>query len=202
MENIGVSEDHLDPRIRRTRQMLRTALVSLLKEKPFDEISVQDISERSTVNRATFYDHYADKSALVEDLVRQQFLTFIQSREVHYDGSCPFALRKVILSLCDFLIQIHGPCQQKQRHFEPFVQTTIQGVLEQLLLEGFQNRLSEESIQPVFAATAASWAIYGATLRWLYEENRVSPEIFTESIFAFLAPIFALPIEEPVHSES
>ena len=34
--------------------------------KPFDEISVQDIAEAATVNRATFYDHYTDKYSLLE----------------------------------------------------------------------------------------------------------------------------------------
>ena len=56
----------IDPRIRRTRQMLFQAFQDLLAEKTFDLISVQDIAERSTLNRATFYDHFTDKFALLE----------------------------------------------------------------------------------------------------------------------------------------
>src|SRR5271157_3832447 len=56
----------LDPRIRRTRRSLQDALEKLLSEKDFDEISVHDISETATLNRATFYDHYTDKFALLE----------------------------------------------------------------------------------------------------------------------------------------
>ena len=55
----------VDPRIRRTRQLLQQALEKLLETKEFDKISVQDIADQATVNRATFYDHYADKSALL-----------------------------------------------------------------------------------------------------------------------------------------
>src|SRR5580692_10535191 len=58
-----------DPRIRRTRQLLQEALRTLLWSKQFDEISVQDIAEAATVNRATFYDHYADKFALADALI-------------------------------------------------------------------------------------------------------------------------------------
>ena len=47
----------LDPRVRRTRQMLRQALRKVLAEKEFEEISVQDITEAAILNRATFYDH-------------------------------------------------------------------------------------------------------------------------------------------------
>ena len=59
----------LDPRVRRTRKMLQDALAQLLKEKEFDKISIGDIAEASTLNRATFYDHYPDKFALLHSLV-------------------------------------------------------------------------------------------------------------------------------------
>jgi AcrR family transcriptional regulator len=47
----------MDPRVRRTRKLLQDALRSLLFERRFSRISVQDIAERATVNRATFYAH-------------------------------------------------------------------------------------------------------------------------------------------------
>jgi len=171
--------------------MLRTALVSLLQEKPFDEISVQDISERSTVNRATFYDHYADKSALVEDLVRQQFVEFLQAREVHFDGTCPSAARTLILSVCDFLVQVHGKCQKRQRHFEPFVQSTIQQVLEKILLGGITKEHLRDGVEPALAATATSWTIYGTSIQWLNMENRPDIESFADSVFHLIQPMLS-----------
>ena len=54
-----------DRRTRRTRQLLRSALLSLLKEKRYEEISVQDIIERADVARSTFYMHYVDKDDLL-----------------------------------------------------------------------------------------------------------------------------------------
>ena len=62
--------ERLDPRIRRTRQLLQDALRNLLEKKEFDKISVQDITEGATVNRATFYAHYEDKFALLGELIR------------------------------------------------------------------------------------------------------------------------------------
>jgi AcrR family transcriptional regulator len=55
----------IDPRIERTREALRGALVALIEEKGFDEISVQDIAARAGLNRATFYLHYRDKHDLL-----------------------------------------------------------------------------------------------------------------------------------------
>ena len=55
----------LDPRVERTREALRGALMALIEEKGFEAISVQDISERARLNRATFYLHYRDKQDLL-----------------------------------------------------------------------------------------------------------------------------------------
>lgn len=58
-------QKRLDPRVVRTRQFLRDAMVALIGEKGFDAITVQDITERAGVNRATFYLHYKDKNDLL-----------------------------------------------------------------------------------------------------------------------------------------
>jgi AcrR family transcriptional regulator len=60
----------LDPRVVRTRQQLRAALVSLIEEKGFDALTVQDITDRAELNRATFYLHYRDKQDLLEKSLR------------------------------------------------------------------------------------------------------------------------------------
>lgn len=54
-----------DRRVERTRECLRRALIALLAERPWDEISVQDICERADVGRSTFYLHYEHKEALL-----------------------------------------------------------------------------------------------------------------------------------------
>jgi AcrR family transcriptional regulator len=60
-------ESTLDPRTRRTRRMLREAVLDLAAEHDFAEITVRDIAARADVNRATFYLHYRNK----EDLIAQ-----------------------------------------------------------------------------------------------------------------------------------
>ena len=55
-----------DPRIVRSRHMLMEALAKLLTKKEFDDISIQEIADEATLNRATFYLHYPDKNALLQ----------------------------------------------------------------------------------------------------------------------------------------
>ena len=92
-----------DPRIRRTRKLLQGALGTLMQTKSFDEVSVQDITEAATVNRATFYDHYTDKFALLEAMIAGGFHEFLHERQVRYDAGCPAAVGAIILATCDFL---------------------------------------------------------------------------------------------------
>ena len=54
-----------DRRVQRTRQLLRDALVSLILEKGFQKITVQDIIDRANVGRSTFYSHFRDKEDLL-----------------------------------------------------------------------------------------------------------------------------------------
>jgi AcrR family transcriptional regulator len=56
-----------DPRARRTRDMLREALMASVVDKPFRDLTIRDITDHAGVNRATFYLHYEDKYDLLED---------------------------------------------------------------------------------------------------------------------------------------
>lgn len=59
----------VDRRIARTRQALREALVALIAEKGYDAVTVEEITQRANVGRATFYLHYRDKEeVLLEQL--------------------------------------------------------------------------------------------------------------------------------------
>ena len=53
-----------DRRILRTRDRLGDALIELIQEKPFDSVTVQDVLDRASVARSTFYQHYSDKDDL------------------------------------------------------------------------------------------------------------------------------------------
>lgn len=56
-----------DLRIQKTKKSLRTALMSLLKEKEYEKITVIDICQEALINRMTFYKYYEDKNHLLED---------------------------------------------------------------------------------------------------------------------------------------
>ena len=69
-------ETKIDRRVQRTRQALRNVLLELIKEKGYDSISVEEITQRANLGRATFYLHYKDK----EDLLVDEFNEIVNER--------------------------------------------------------------------------------------------------------------------------
>lgn len=63
-----------DPRVRRTRDSLGSALIELIQEKPINDITVQDLLNRAGVGRSTFYLHFRDK----DDLLISQLEMFLE----------------------------------------------------------------------------------------------------------------------------
>jgi AcrR family transcriptional regulator len=84
-------EETQDKRVRRTQQALRSALLELMVERGYEQLSVQDILDRAAVGRATFYAHYRSKEELLVrsmDGLRQHLLEHSKSRMQH-DGHAP-----------------------------------------------------------------------------------------------------------------
>ncbi|MBZ0281901.1 MAG: TetR/AcrR family transcriptional regulator [Anaerolineae bacterium] len=63
----------LDPRVKRTRQLLRDSLMALIVERGFEAITVKDITDRATLNHATFYLHYGNKQELLTQSMTEIF---------------------------------------------------------------------------------------------------------------------------------
>jgi AcrR family transcriptional regulator len=58
-----------DRRVRRTQKSLGDALIALALEKDFDEITIQEITDRADIGYRTFFRHYADKDELLNDVL-------------------------------------------------------------------------------------------------------------------------------------
>jgi AcrR family transcriptional regulator len=180
-----------DPRTRRTRQLLQNALRSLMQSKSFDEITVRDITEAATVNRATFYDHYSDKYALLEALVTGGFYQLLQERNVTYDGACRLAARRLILATCGYLTQSHGDGTYCVRHsvFEPLIEAAITAAIRKVLMAGLPKSGPVSGRPPEMVATTASSAIYGAVKEWINTPDHPSAENVVPLITQLIVPI-------------
>lgn len=87
-----------DRRIQRTRKALRDALHSLVLDRGYDDLSVQDITDKANLGRATFYLHYREKDELLEDLLRE----FSESFAQRYGSKVNYADRKVVQAMFEY----------------------------------------------------------------------------------------------------
>jgi AcrR family transcriptional regulator len=185
LSNSDYESEKLDPRVKRTRQMLDQAFMELLAEKGFDAISVQDVTARAGLNRATFYAHFQDKFALLDYSIRESFREEIKKRLLQ---SCHFSmenLRHLIVAVCEFTHNLSSHCAPAQRQFEPLVENQIKGQLYEIMLMWLKQ--SEHANSPETSATAASWAIYGLAMQWNREKKNQSAESFADEVLPLVA---------------
>ena len=182
----GNAAETIDPRILRSRRMLMEALIRLLNQKEFDDISVQEIADEATLNRATFYLHYPDKNALLQAMTAARFRELIARRGLSF-SNCDDALSAIALGVCDYLAETTGcPSQLAKMPLE----SSIIPVVEGMFREGAANHSITPGADPELLATTAAWAIFGAARRWYQTPDRIPAEQMADKIKAMVKPIF------------
>jgi AcrR family transcriptional regulator len=184
--------DVRDPRQKRTRRLLQDALRKLLQDKPFEEILVQDITDVATLNRATFYDHYTDKFALFEAMVAGDFHELLKQRNIRFDGTCSSAIEAIVLTVCDYLKEIHRNEKQcaSRGSFGPFLDSAITKAIRIVVLDGLAKRATRTRESHDLLASTISWAIYGATREWFYSQKRHRNDGIVSFVTSIVRPAF------------
>ncbi len=188
----------VDPRAKRTHQLLQQALLELLRERSFASITVQDIAERATVNRATFYAHFQDKYHLLDSVIREQFQRKVASTLPTASRGGVSSLRVLIEAVFDYLTEVQSEWKPTATQFEPLFEQIVQEELSLVLSSRLKQVPASGRGQRVPVGTMAlvmSWAIFGAAAQWSRGERTISAEqmvnnvltVITEGI-AHLAP--------------
>jgi AcrR family transcriptional regulator len=152
-------EEKLDLRAKRTRSLILQAFGALLAKKEFEAISVQDVTDKAEINRATFYKHFVDKYALLDYTIKELFKKEIEKRTLDACHYTPENLQNLILAVCEFLSRLHSNCAQPHQQFESLVEGTIKKQIFALLSHWLEQSKSRIPIE--IPATVATWAIYG-----------------------------------------
>jgi AcrR family transcriptional regulator len=174
-----------DPRILRSRRMLMESLERLLKKKEFDDISVQEIADDATLNRATFYLHYPDKNALLQAMTESRFRALIERRAITFTD-CHGALRAIALGVCDYLAETTGcPSQLIRMSLEGSIIPVVEGMFK----EGVAIHGTAPGVDAALLATTAAWAVFGAARRWFQTPNRIPAEEMAARIETMVSPV-------------
>ena len=182
----GNAADATDPRIRRSRRMLMDALARLLSKKEFDDISIQEIADEATLNRATFYLHYPDKTALLQAMTDVRFRDLIARRGVSFTD-CHGALRAIALGVCDYLAESTScPGRLAQMPLEGSIIPVVEGMFK----EGLAHHVMAPGVDAALLATTAAWAVFGAARRWFQTPDRIPAQDMAARIETMVKPLF------------
>lgn len=189
--------ERIDPRTKRTRQLLLDAFGQLLSEKSFEEITVQDVTDRATVNRATFYAHFQDKYVLAEESMREWVQRALRKNFPPGAAFTSENLQLLIQTLCEFLAQMHTHCAPSNRkQFDSVLEQEVKQQVYEILLGWLkQDRAGRAAAEPQLElqATMTSWAIYGAAGRWSNGDRKESAQQFARNALPFIMQSMELP---------
>jgi len=164
----------VDPRVTRTRKLIRNALASLLAEKNFESVTVQDIAERATVNRATFYAHFSDKFALLDAMIREDLAGHLSQGDPLGAGQTRGLLLAVGKSTFAF-VGMHRRCKI-DRDFEPQLQRSMEAELTDFLSARFGHCTS----------MLVASALVGAAMSWRHQSPTAPYEPIIANIVGIL----------------
>ena len=183
-------DEKIDPRVKRTRQLLQKALMELLTEESFHNVTVQDIAARAEVNRATFYAHFDDKFALLNYSLREDFQARLDAKLPADPALTMENLRIVTLTVYEFLSEFLNRCAPvQQSHEEMIMVMQVQRQLHDTILSWVTRSgapvQGEQKAEVI--ATTVSWAVWGtAAQEGGCHGHKLAPSLIADQVLALL----------------
>lgn len=178
-----------DRRVRRTRQQLKEALLSLIREKGFEALTVQDIIDRANVGRSTFYAHFGGKADLLVqglDELRDALME-LQRRAAAGGGAPAFAFAHELLAHANEHRDVFRAMVGKRSG--AVLQRRFQKMLTELLrqdVSAMLPRTADASVPVEAVVQFLASGLYGLMAWWLDGPVRLSVDAVT-ALFRRLA---------------
>ncbi|GAA3407386.1 TetR-like C-terminal domain-containing protein [Paenibacillus hodogayensis] len=181
-----------DPRILRTRQLLKDAFVELLEEMEIEKISVNRIAERATINRVTFYLHYKDIPDMMEKMADEmnEDLKRILSEELRDPTATTDEDWPMMVNLLEHIAE-HAKFYKvilASRRTPIFTERMLKLLTEVITARvdklGSESSVGTTGVQKDIAIWYGSSALIGTIVSWLRKDMPYTP--------AFLAKQFSL----------
>ncbi|CAM3825669.1 TetR/AcrR family transcriptional regulator [Tsukamurella ocularis] len=178
-----------DRRTRRTRSALRHALVELAVERSFGEVTVEEITERADVGRATFYTHFRDKDALYDDVVSALVAELAVRTRPEDTAGEGFTGRPVHALFEHAADEVESYRMVLRGDGDGRARRALAGALVDAAEDVFRVRVAEAGVVPRIDLTVLAYAWVGEQLEvlgWWLEGGRAVP---LEQVVGMLADL-------------
>ncbi|MCI2256576.1 TetR/AcrR family transcriptional regulator [Domibacillus sp. PGB-M46] len=185
------TKDHTDPRILRTRLLIKEAFVDLLQEMDVEKMSVSRIAERATISRVTFYLHYRDIPDMLEkmaDAMIEDIQNVINGQPVNEDSPQNADWLK--------LEKLLEHIAQHSRFYKvtlasrkvPIFTERLLTMLTEIITERFEHKgrnsfVDKAGIQKDIAIWHRSSALIGTIVSWLRNDMPYTPHFLAKQFY-------------------
>jgi AcrR family transcriptional regulator len=190
-----VAKESIDRRIRKTREALHRALMSLMLEKDYDSIVVKQILERADVGRSTFYMHFDDKEGLLLGGLEGMDAELRQAQS----AAAPFQARKQDRAIAFSLAMFRHAYEHRDLYRAlisgrawDIVRPRIEKMLVDLITKEAGPLFKKRSSIPFDLFTRFLGSAFMSVLAWwLNQRNPIPPEEMNEVFRQLVGPMLA-----------
>jgi AcrR family transcriptional regulator len=191
MSRIRNGPPHLpDPRARRTRRLLLDAFSALMHERSYGRITVGDIAARATVNRATFYLHFRDKDALLDEVLREWTRQRLDLAAPLPPTRDPAYLQVLLIGVCEFLARMDRECPRSHKQFDARLEAHVQADVRARIAAWLALAGAASFRTDTLTVTVIGAGLYAAAQAWRRDAKRsAAPGFAQRAIPVLLAPL-------------
>lgn len=176
----------VDPRIIRTKKLLVEAFQEVSREKKMSQITVKDITERDTVNRATFYAHFTDKYDILNYTLSETILKDLNNTLSVSDIINETVISNLFISIANYMVEVQDSCKMNSETFCNQAHQRINNELEDIFTIMLRNSYPEQDIDVlVNSASFLASGLCGLARHWL-DTGSLTAEAFIDKNLPFL----------------
>lgn len=180
-------EQKTDRRIRKTKALLQSSLLELLKTKTIKNITVKELTDHADVNRSTFYLHYTSIYDIIEELEQNlldQVCQVFDAYPEDYNEEDSFSFISSMLQIvfdnletCNILLD-----PKYNTKFMEKVQTLLDKKVEERLQHILGRDFRISSYLSAFYITGCM----GMLRTWQFDEHRPSPDHMAKMCYGLI----------------
>ena len=177
---------HVDPRVTRTKKLLMDAFREIAKEKKLQTVTIKDITERATVNRATFYAHFYDKYDIMDYTLSETVLKNLNDALDVSSELNETTLSSSFITITSYIQETHNECKLNSEAYGQVVEKRVKEELEDIFLTLLVQQHPNETRESLAAsARFLSWGLYGTAKHW-FHSSQLSANDYIEGALPFL----------------
>lgn len=174
----------VDRRVLKTQESLKKAVIELMIEKNFDDITIQDIADQANLNRGTIYLHYQDKYDLLDKLIEAHISELREMGE----WACKLDWSNALEPFFEFF-------ENNYLFFSTMLASkgapSFRTQLIDFIMEGFKGEIDRESgrntdLSEVVILQYAGTAYVGVIEWWIRNGMPYPPQIMAKEVGALL----------------